>query len=303
MLMRKTLNEICVVHLVRAQNGIGPLKDFLESYKPNPGGKEHDLIIIFKGFEREGPPQEYRLMLKPFKYKVLKVRDEGFDITAYFAVTRNFEYEYYCFLNSFSVILDAEWLLKMYQHITSEGVGVVGATGSYQSLFLGVDQWRSIIQKAIPKSRYPKLRRFWIGRLDWTVRYWLKGWWFRCYFSRFPNYHIRSNAFMVRNEVIKKIVCPKIRNKMDAYKCESGRTSITNQVIKLGKRVLVIGKDGLAYEKEDWWRSNTFRRDNQENLLISDNQTRAYASSELAQKVFLSYSAWGENSSPNHTNR
>ena len=82
---------------------------------------------------------------------------------------------------------------------------------------------------------------------------------------------------------------------MDAYKCESGRRSITNQIIKSGKTILVIGKDGKAYEKEDWWKSNTFWRGSQQNLLISDNQTRAYAESEQRQKMIYSYYAWGEN--------
>ena len=102
---------------------------------------------------------------------------------------------------------------------------------------------------------------------------------------------------------MKKIVCPKIRSKMDAYKCESGRLSITRQIMNLNKTVLVIGKNGKAYKKEDWWKSNTFWRSNQENLLISDNQTRAYRDSDLAQKMRFSFSAWGENASPNNASQ
>ena len=307
------MNDICVVHLVRAQNGIAPLKDFLESYKQNPGGIEHDLLILFKGFESEKQLQEYRLVLKSFKYKELHVPDEGFDITAYFAVPRSFNYKYYCFLNSFSIILDAEWLLKMYRYISMDEVGLVGATGSYQSLYVAADanQRKLLIEKIIQKSKYPGLRSYWIGRLDWTLRHlvgkcWtfrhlVNEWRFKSYFDPYPNYHIRSNAFMLRQNEIKKIVCPKIRNKIDAYKCESGKRSITKQVIKLGKAVLVIGKDGKAYEKGDWWKSNTFRRCGQENLLISDNQTRAYAESDLSGKKHSSHSAWGANAWPDMT--
>ena len=290
------MNEICVVHLVRAQNGIVPLKNFLESYKQNSGGIEHDLLILFKGFERKKELQKYRLVLEPFKYKELHVPDEGFDITAYFAVPRSFDYKYYCFLNSFSVILDTEWLLKMYQHISRDGGGLVGATGSYQSLYVAADasQWNLLIEKVIQKTKYPWLRRYWIGRLDWTLRHLINEWRFKSYFDPFPNYHIRSNAFMLRQEVIKKIGCPKIRNKMDAYRCESGKRSITKQVIGLGKNVLVVGKDGKAYEKEDWWKSNTFWQGDQENLLVSDNQTRTYAEGKLSEKKYSSHSAWGE---------
>ena len=296
------MNDICVAHLVRAQNGIAPLKNFLESYKLNPGGIAHDLLILFKGFKREEQLQEYRLVLELFKYKELHVPDEGFDITAYFAVPRSFDYKYYCFMNSFSIILDKEWLLKMYQYISKEEVGLVGATGSYQSLYLDAIQRKIIIKKAIPNSKYPRLRKYWIGRLDWTLRYLIlgwRGWRFKPYFGSFPNYHIRSNAFMIRADEINKIVCPRISSKIDAYKCESGKRSITRQIMKSGKTALVIGKDGKAYEKEDWWKSDTFWRGDQENLLISDNQTRAYAGSELRKKIHLSQSAWGASAWPN----
>ena len=37
-------NEICVIHLVRASNGIEPLKRFLTSYRSHTTGLEHDLF-------------------------------------------------------------------------------------------------------------------------------------------------------------------------------------------------------------------------------------------------------------------
>lgn len=282
------MNEICVVHLVRAYNGIQPLRNFLESYKLNPGGIAHDLVILFKGFESEEQLLEYRVVLKPFKYKELHVKDEGFDITAYFAVPRLLDYKYYCFLNSFSVLLDLEWLLKMYRYISKDEVGLVGATGSYQSLYAPLDsnQRKLMIERSI----------------FWTVRYviivMVNKVRFEPYFDKFPNFHVRSNAFMIKNEIIKNIVIRRISNKMDAYKCESGKQSIAKQVMGLGKSALVIGADGKAYEKDDWWESNTFWRANQENLLVSDNQTRAYANSDHVQKILFSMSAWGAKAWP-----
>ena len=288
------MSEICVVHLVRAHNGIVPLRNFLESYKLNPGGIEHDLVILFKGFENEGQLKDYRLELESFNYLELHVPDIGFDINVYFEVLRSFEYKYYCFLNSFSVILDVRWLIKMYQCVINDGVGMVGATGSYQSLYLEYSQWKLVIKKAIPESKYPRLRMFWIGRLDWTLRYLIQNCRFMPHFPSFPNHHIRSNTFMLSREVMLKINCPNIRSKIDAYKCESGKKSITRQVEMLGKAVLVVGKDGQGYEKNDWWKSNTFWCSNQENLLVSDNQTRMYLNSDLKTKYYYSNSAWGQ---------
>ncbi len=300
--MREFKKELCVVHLVRAHNGTGPLKDFLESYKLNPGGITHDLIILFKGFNSDGPSQEYRLLLKSFNYRELHVSDDGFDITAYFAVHHAFDYKYYCFLNSFSIILDSEWLLKLYQYISQEQVGLVGATGSYQSLYLSAAHWKFLVENSIKKSKYPKLRRLWLGRLDWNLHYLINKCRFGPYFPSFPNFHIRTNAFIVKQEVIKEIMIRKIQSKIVAYKCESGKQSITNQILKSGKDVLVIGKNGQAYKKEDWWKSNTFWRENQENLLVSDNQTRSYSEATLAEKILFSYNAWGQYASPEFKN-
>jgi hypothetical protein len=61
--------------------------------------------------------------------------------------------------------------------------------------------------------------------------------------------------------------------KLSAYKFESGKESLTNQVRNLGLRVLVVGRDGQAYDPEHWHRSNTFWQSREENLLVADNQT------------------------------
>ena len=84
------MKKICVVHLVRAQNDIAPCMRFLESYKQNPGGIEHDLLIVFKGFSHPQDTAEYRELLASFRYAALYISDEGFDITAYFAAAQRF---------------------------------------------------------------------------------------------------------------------------------------------------------------------------------------------------------------------
>ena len=47
------MKELCLVHLARACNGIEPFRRFLDSYRDNPGGIDHDLLVVFKGFERQ----------------------------------------------------------------------------------------------------------------------------------------------------------------------------------------------------------------------------------------------------------
>ena len=129
------MKELCVVHLVRAHNSIELFRRFLESYRQNPGAIEHDLLIVFKGFGQPQDTAEYRELLAPFRYATLDVSDEGFDITAYFAAVNRYSehYRYFCFLNSYSVILDYNWLRKLHENISKPGVGLVGATGSWNS--------------------------------------------------------------------------------------------------------------------------------------------------------------------------
>src|SRR5229473_2123847 len=129
--------EICVAHLVRAQNGLGPFRDFIESYRAHPAGVGHALLIIFKGFGERPDLNEYEPLLTGISCRPFFVRDEGFDIMPYFSAAVTFEYRYFFFLNSFSVILDEGWLAKIYEHARREDVGVVGATGSWQSLYSG----------------------------------------------------------------------------------------------------------------------------------------------------------------------
>ena len=45
---------------------------------------------------------------------------------------------------------------------------------------------------------------------------------------------------------------------------------------------------------DQWNRSGTFLQGRQENLLVSDNQTRAYDSASEAKRRQLSVYAWGE---------
>ncbi|MGB8517953.1 MAG: hypothetical protein WCD45_08695, partial [Gallionella sp.] len=126
--------NICVVHLVRKKNGILPFRNFLDSYLKNPAGVEHDLLILYKGFSRKGDIDPYEKLLKNVPHSCLMVADFGFDLRPYFVAAKKHNSEYFCFLNSFSVILDKDWLLKVYRHINQPGVGLAGATASWGSI-------------------------------------------------------------------------------------------------------------------------------------------------------------------------
>lgn len=84
-----------------------------------------------------------------------------------------------------------------------------------------------------------------------------------------------------------------VRNKMEAYYCENGRDSLTVRVQRRGFDCFLIGKDGKIYPVEAWAKSLTFWVENQENLLITDNQTQKYRDASDEEKALYTKIAWG----------
>ena len=297
------MKELCLVHLARAGNGIEPFKRFLDSYRDNPGGIEHDLLIVFKGFERPEHAEAYRKLLAPFDYLSLEISDEGFDITAYFKAVEHYskEYRYFCFLNSFSAILDPEWLKKLHDHVLRSGVGLAGATGSWRSHSRSISDVPILARYVTEQhcehhnitERWKSAVIFFIAaiRLAGSI---IRQQFGRQAYRRFPNYHIRTNAFMISGSLMLEIGCNPIRSKEDAYQYESGIDGLSMQVVRRGLRLLVVGRNGTGYEMQEWNRSNTFCQDDQANLLVADNQTRQYQLGDPAKRKDLAYLAWGK---------
>ena len=277
------MSEICVVHLVRKSNGIAPLERFLESYLRYPAGVPHDLLVVFKGFLPGREPESYRARLRGVPHKAMYVWDYGFDIRPYMKAARIFDHAYFCFLNSYSVILAGDWLSKMHAHVCREGVGIVGATGSCESAYsVNLNAQGLGPPPALPIAFFRALR--------------LRA--LRAWFDPFPNNHIRTNAFIVPRSVIRATRFRTTLNKLDALRFESGRNGLTRQVMNMGLRALVVGKDGKAYESGNWLASNTYRAGDQHNLLVADNQTAAYLQCNAQTRGYLSRCAWGEEGPP-----
>jgi hypothetical protein len=279
------MGDIGVAHLVRARNGIQPFRSFLESYERCRGGVSHDLLIIFKGFSGRAEAEPYRELLKPFGHKEVFVSDVGFDLRAYSVASRHFKYSYFCFLNSFSIFLDENWLAKISALAVQPGIGLVGATGSYESMYTSLLTGQvhhksegGIFPAYMGEALHLRLNKF--------------------FFSPFPNPHIRTTAFMLQREVMLKVWPRYILTKASAYFFENGKRSLTRRIQRLGLKVLVTGKDGRAYETNDWAGSNTFRQSAQENLLVADNQTRQYTNADFDKRKQLSRLSWGDQANP-----
>lgn len=301
------MSDLAVVHLVRKPNGIAPFRRFLNSYREHAPGAPHDLIIVFKGFNR-ADTAEYDVLLEDLPHKSMFVPDLGFDVNVYFETVRRLEYRHYCFLNSYSCILAAGWLGNLRRWITTAGVGLVGATASYQSIssghFAHIEKMKAMptLQRARASAKIilaDARPAAFLAQRAWFRILRLAGVWKpERDFPPFPNHHLRTNAFMGSRETLLKIRVEPMRFKVSAYKFESGRDGLTNQVRRLGLRVLVVGRDGEGYDPERWHLSNTFWQGSEENLLVGDNQTEFYLAADSATRALRSRYAWGELARP-----
>lgn len=280
--------EICVVHLVRAQNGIDPFRKFLASYGKNPAGVDHELVFVLKGFPGKTVDAEYEAQFESVKHRRLVVPDWGYDITAYFRTARVFQdHEFFCFLNSFSEILAADWLLKRHRTSLAEKAGVAGATGSSQGFH---PDWKSIANR----EKF-SLRSGWKRQLlEFPMVEELNEFVNRFLSPPFPNPHVRTNAFLLRRDVMLALRPQATLTKRRSYGFESGCHNMTHQIREMDKPAILVGKDGISYHVDDWDRSNIFWQTDQRNLLVADKQTRRYEMADPEIRKIISHYAWGK---------
>jgi hypothetical protein len=250
------MGDVCVVHLVWAPLGLAPLERFIASYEAQPAGLPHRLAIIFKGFATPDDAAGHVRLLERFEHESIFYARPTFDMPAYAAAAEAFEASELCFLNSESVLLAPGWLHALHEVLAEPGIGLVGATASYER----------------PHSVIPTRRRR---------------------FPSFPNPHLRTNAFMLSRELMRSTEWQEIATKSRAWELESGRNGLTRRVWNQGLAVRVVGRDGTAYRPDEWPSSKTFRSGEQEHLLVADNRTRDWDAADAKARARLSRFAWG----------
>ena len=264
--------SIAVCYLARAAEGLEPVQRFIKSYEEHAAGVGHDLVVLYKGFAGLDK-QPYRTILGGHVRGEAEFPDTGFTDVPFHQTASRLDYDYFLFLNTFSYFLVPNWLGLLMTQIARPGVGVVGATASYES---------------VAAFRLPAKYRFPIGRRH---KLYLNNWWF---YPPFPNYHLRTNGFLVAKSTMGRIKLPRIEVKEDAYMFESGKRSFTRQIEKMGLEARVVGRDGKSYGRDDAWRSNTFRQNDLHNLLIGDNQGDYYLNASPDEQRIMTLRTWGD---------
>ena len=300
----------CVVHLVRAVNGVGALREFGAAMRADPPGIEHELVLAMKGFASAPEAAPYIAEVEDLAPEIAFFPERGLDLGLYFAAAARLRRERYCFVNSHTRPAVDGWLAKLDTALALPGVGMVGATGSWSSLHSWVTYSMglpSFYRGALPPIRevrqllleidLEQLRvdsRSRLERLSTRLRLLSQLPEELLAFPPFPTPHLRNTAFMVSHEVLRDMRLFVVRNKMDTYVLESGSLNITRQTERMGLRTLVVDCHGAVYEPDEWCRSGTLWQGEQERLLTVDNRTLSYERGDIRRRRVLSGLAWGD---------
>ena len=267
------------MYLAHAASGIASFRTFVESYRRHPAGMEHRLLVVYKGFSQSR--DDYRQLLAGVSHDEIDVPDRGYDVGSYRDASQALESSHVCFLNSASEVLSPDWLRMLFDHATQREVGAAGATGSWESFLTNYEQ-----------SSRPPRDAFVLERSARSVKRWFKLRRYRADFFPAPNPHLRTNAFIIERSRWLSLTTGPLRAKEDLWRFESGKQSMTRQLLAQGLEVMVVGRDGVAYPKTQWPASATFRGGEQRNLLVADNRTRQYEQADEAEKRRLASLAW-----------
>lgn len=281
--------KVAVVYLCWLPYGTDLFKAFLESYINHNPGCAHQLFIAYNGLKHgnDGHLKEFQKVLEEKKINNFKCLyfDEGQDIKIYKNVASSVDScDHILFLNSYSVIKSDNWLTHFVSSYR-DNVGLIGATGSYAGYIRSI----SLMTKNDLKSGMNFRLKF--NKLKYLIKLFLFHY---SEFNEFPNPHIRTNAFFINRELFCSLEYSDKDGKIFAYKFECGNNSMTRQVLSKGLECLIVDRNGISHKIGNWPKSNVFWQNNQENLLISDNQTRIYEDSDPQMKQFYSNLAWGK---------
>jgi hypothetical protein len=296
------MRDIGVIYLCRFAEGEEPVRRFLRTYRDHVAGVDHDLHVVFKGFTDPTKLEAFRTIFDGIPINAIELDDTGFDLGSYVKAAKAVSNRRVIFLNTFSQIQGANWLRHFDQAMNAPGIGLAGATGSWQSNAASYERTLKRLMakiwtlrpfakpvtgdsKSLPLTMQRRSRLRYIFSLFHYIYFVIE-------YGRHPNPHIRTNAFMVDRAQFVSLYFPSFENKKDAYRFESGRRSLTRQYIARGLQPVVVDRNGKAYAVDQWKASGTFWIDNQVNLLIADNRTCDYAEGAPELRTYLEHIAW-----------
>ncbi|TGP27247.1 MULTISPECIES: hypothetical protein [unclassified Mesorhizobium] len=117
----------------RDVDSLSKFRRFVAAYKKHHPGADHDLFIIFKGFDDDADLGDAKAIFSNIRHEAISTDDDNFDLGAYRVAAEGLTHEYVGLLNSNSEPNSDAWMAKLFNNL-GPNIGAVGATGSFESL-------------------------------------------------------------------------------------------------------------------------------------------------------------------------
>ena len=273
------IDRVCVAYLTWGPLGLGSVRQFVDSYRRHDAGIPHELVVILNDVGT-ADATAIASMLRGIPHRAFPLDHAVFDLEAYRLVTEAFEADAYCFLNTYSRVLARDWLVRYVDALGIQSIGVAGASGAYQSM-REFNPWRSG-PTGLPLMKHARLQVA-------TTRRALV---IRRHFPASPCPYVRSNAFAMRASTIDLVGWPRLESKMDTWRWESGRRSLTARTLAAGMRCVLIDRFGGIFDIPDWPASGTFWSRGQGGLLVADNRSDRYDRATEPERRRLERESW-----------
>lgn len=231
---------IGIIYLARGKdlNWQKRFSRFVESYLAHHAGLPHRLYVIYKEFDGV---DELGWAKNLFKLvNAVDIEDyldtNSFAGGSFLEAARHIKESYICAFGSSTEIMHDNWLFRLMQGYVSRPN--VGLVCCTGSY--------GFIHEFFPQLTY-------------------------------PNPHIRNLSFLMERELYMLIAnAMPFESKLDDLKFEHGPLSLTQQVLAMGKQVLVVEKEAIRDPSEWGGQGGTTYIGNLENVLVHDRGARSY---------------------------
>lgn len=266
----KINKKIIVIYLSTKYSKIDDLKNFIKFYKKYKSGADHKLLICFKQHSNFELKKRLKV-IGNLRYFVDPIKTNDQEWGSLKRICEIFTNNYIFFINDYSYPITNNWL-KYFDKFKKDKM-IIGCTASKSSHFKN---------------------SFYRNSNDNYFKACLKILYFFFKIPKFPNPHLRVNAFFIKaKDYLIFIKNKRFNNKLQSLILESGYDGFTNFFLRKRYKVKVLNRFGVLYDLEKANLSKTFASDNQEGLIISDKQTRIYDKSNLKNKLKRNKQSWG----------
>lgn len=253
------------------------LENFLFSYRNFNAGIGHEAWIVLKG--KYALQELDHVKSTAYGFNILISYDTGFDLGAYTRFMRATRTTWAFCLNSSSTILCNNWLKIFYEAGQNTGASLIGNTASWSSH--GYPGNPSLEQGYLTKLKS-------LIKTLFSVRK-------RKHYPKRPNFHIRTNAFLIKSDLWLALMAnKKPKSKDECHILESGFSGLSQTLLRNGDEIITVDRWSNTYIPSRWLYKGAFRTTDQANfLIIEDNQTRYYAKADQNVRKRLSFETWG----------